>query len=46
VPRAARPQVPRDEPISVLSFTVSGGRIAEIDLVANPAKLRRLAIQH
>ncbi len=36
----------RDEPISVLSFTLSGGRIAEIDLVANPAKLRRLAIQH
>jgi hypothetical protein len=30
----------------VLSFTVSGGRIAELDLIADPAKLRHLAIQH
>ncbi len=36
----------REEPIAVLSFTVSGGRIAEIDLVADRAKLRHLAIQH
>jgi len=31
-----------DEPIAVLGFTVSGGRIVELDLVADPAKLRRL----
>jgi RNA polymerase sigma-70 factor (ECF subfamily) len=36
----------REEPISVLSFTVSGGRVAELNLVADPAKLRHLAIQH
>jgi RNA polymerase sigma-70 factor (ECF subfamily) len=35
-----------EDPISVLSFTVSDGRIAELDLVADPAKLRHLAIQH
>jgi RNA polymerase sigma factor (sigma-70 family) len=35
----------RDRPIAVLSFTVSGGRIAELDLVADPAKLRHRAIQ-
>jgi len=38
--------VARDEPIAVLSFTVSGHRIAELNLVADPAKLRHLAIQH
>jgi RNA polymerase sigma-70 factor, ECF subfamily len=32
-----------DERIAVLGFTVSGGRIAELDLVADPAKLRRLS---
>ncbi len=37
--------VARDEPIAVLSFTVSGRRIAELNLVADPAKLRHLAIQ-
>ena len=31
-----------DEQIAVLGFTVSGGRIAELDLVADPAKLRHL----
>jgi len=36
----------RDEPLAVLGFTVSGGRIAELNLVADPAKLRHLAIQH
>ncbi|HEV2244249.1 MAG TPA: RNA polymerase sigma factor SigJ [Streptosporangiaceae bacterium] len=35
----------RDEPISVLSFTVAGGRIVELDMVSDPAKLRHLAIQ-
>ena len=30
-----------DEPLCVLGFTVSGGRIAEIHLIADPAKLRR-----
>jgi len=30
---------PGDEPLAVLSFTVSGGRIAELHLVADPAKL-------
>jgi RNA polymerase sigma factor (sigma-70 family) len=34
-----------DRPIAVLSFTVSGGRIAELDLVADPAKLRHRTIQ-
>ena len=34
---------PADEPTAVLSFTVSGGRIAELDLVADPAKLLHLA---
>jgi RNA polymerase sigma-70 factor (ECF subfamily) len=32
------------QPLSVLSFTVSGGRIVEMDLVSAPAKLRHLAI--
>jgi RNA polymerase sigma-70 factor, ECF subfamily len=35
----------RDTVISVLGFTVSGGRIAELDLVADPAKLRHIAVQ-
>ena len=30
---------PRDDPISVVGFTVAKGRIIEIDLVANPAKI-------
>ena len=34
--------VPVSEPIAVVGFTVAGGRIAEIDLVADPAKLRGL----
>ena len=33
----------REDPIAVLSFTVSGGSIAELDLVSDPAKLRHLA---
>jgi len=33
-----------DELIAVLGFTVSGGQIAELDMVSDPAKLRHLAI--
>jgi RNA polymerase sigma-70 factor (ECF subfamily) len=35
--------VPGEKPIAVVSFSVAGGRIVEIDLVADPAKLRRLS---
>ncbi len=35
----------RRRPLSVLSFTVVGGRIAALDLVADPAKLRHLNIE-
>lgn len=35
----------RQQPVSVVSFTVAGGRIAALDLVADPAKLRRLTIE-
>ena len=34
--------VPGKKPIAVVSFSVAGGRIVEIDLVADPAKLRGL----
>ncbi len=34
--------VPGKKPIAVVSFSVVGGRIVEIDLVADPAKLRGL----
>jgi RNA polymerase sigma-70 factor (ECF subfamily) len=34
--------VPRDRPIAVLGITVTNGRIIEIDLVADPHKLRGL----
>jgi RNA polymerase sigma-70 factor (ECF subfamily) len=34
--------VPGNKPIAVVSFTVEQGRIAEIDLVANPTKLAHL----
>jgi RNA polymerase sigma-70 factor (ECF subfamily) len=33
---------PRGRPASVLGFTVAGGRIAEIDILADPERLRRL----
>ena len=36
----------REAPIAVLGFTVSGGRIAELDMVSDSANLRHLAIQH
>jgi RNA polymerase sigma-70 factor, ECF subfamily len=32
--------VPGERPIAVVGFTIVDGRIAEIDLVANPEKLR------
>ncbi|HEX2307100.1 MAG TPA: RNA polymerase sigma factor SigJ [Jatrophihabitantaceae bacterium] len=35
---------PKDHPISVLGFTVVGGRIAALDLIVDPAKLRHLSI--
>jgi RNA polymerase sigma-70 factor (ECF subfamily) len=34
--------VPKDRPIAVLGFTIVNDRIAELDLVADPAKLRSL----
>jgi RNA polymerase sigma-70 factor (ECF subfamily) len=34
--------VPGKKPIAVVGFTVSDGRIAEIDVIADPAKLRRV----
>ena len=34
--------IPRDRPIAVIGFTVARGRIAEIDLVADPDKLTAL----
>jgi RNA polymerase sigma-70 factor (ECF subfamily) len=33
---------PGRKPVAVVGFTVRGGRIAAIDLIADPAKLRRL----
>jgi RNA polymerase sigma factor (sigma-70 family) len=33
---------PRDAPTAVVGFTVSGGRIVEIDLIADPARLAAL----
>ena len=33
---------PRGRPVSVLGFTVAGGKIAEIDILADPRRLRRL----
>ena len=35
--------VPHEKPIAVVGFVIAGGRIAEIDLVADPAKLPHLA---
>ncbi|HEY6277677.1 MAG TPA: RNA polymerase sigma factor SigJ [Streptosporangiaceae bacterium] len=32
------------EPVAVLGFTITGGRIAALDLIADPAKLAHLAI--
>jgi RNA polymerase sigma factor (sigma-70 family) len=33
---------PHGRPVSVLGFTVAGGRIVEIDILADPERLRRL----
>jgi RNA polymerase sigma-70 factor (ECF subfamily) len=33
---------PRGRPFSVMGFTVSRGKIVEIDAVADPARLRQL----
>jgi RNA polymerase sigma factor (sigma-70 family) len=35
----------REEPIAVVSFTITGGRIAALNLIADQAKLRHLTIQ-
>jgi RNA polymerase sigma factor (sigma-70 family) len=37
--------MPGDRPIAVVGFTVSGGRIAEIDVIANPDKLRAVSVR-
>jgi hypothetical protein len=34
-----------DDPVAVIGFTIAGGRIAELNLVADPAKLRHLTIE-
>src|SRR5437763_5006203 len=34
-----------DDPVAVIGFTVVGGRVAELNLVADPAKLRHLTIE-
>jgi hypothetical protein len=33
---------PRGRPYSVMGFTVRGGKIVEIDILADPARLRQL----
>jgi RNA polymerase sigma-70 factor (ECF subfamily) len=33
---------PRGRPVTVAGFTVANGRIAEIDLLADPARLEQL----
>jgi RNA polymerase sigma-70 factor, ECF subfamily len=35
----------RDEPVAVIGFTITGGRIAALNLIADQAKLRHLTIQ-
>jgi len=34
-----------DDPVAVIGFTIVGGKIAELNLVADPAKLRHLMIE-
>ena len=36
---------PREKPIAVIGFTIAGGRVAALNLIADTAKLERLAIQ-
>jgi hypothetical protein len=33
---------PGGRPVAVMGFTIRGGRITEIDILADPARLRRL----
>jgi RNA polymerase sigma-70 factor, ECF subfamily len=33
----------RGRPIAVMGFTVTGGKIVEIDAIANPERVRRIA---
>ena len=33
---------PGGQPLAVMGFTVSGGKIVEIDVLADPERLRRL----
>ena len=35
---------PRGRPFSVMGFTIRGGKIVEIDILADPARLSRLAV--
>ena len=35
----------RDEPVAVIGFTIVGGRIAALNLIADQDKLRHLTIQ-
>jgi len=34
-----------DDPVAVIGFTIVGGRIAELNLIADPGKLRHLMIE-
>jgi RNA polymerase sigma factor (sigma-70 family) len=34
--------IPRDRPVAVVGFTVTSGRIVEIDVLADPARLRQM----
>jgi hypothetical protein len=36
----------RDAPLAVVGFSVVGGKIVSIDLIADPAKIRRLDVRH
>jgi RNA polymerase sigma factor (sigma-70 family) len=36
--------VPRERPTAVVGFTIAGGKIVEIDVIADPAKLRAATI--
>jgi len=36
---------PHDDPVAVIGFTIVGGKIAELNLVADPAKLHHLTIE-
>ena len=37
--------MPGRRPFAVIGFTIVGGRVAEIDVIANPDKLRAVAVQ-